>query len=307
MRDAHEQLADYFDATVERITAEDVLIGARTPARDAEAQPTAEPRYRPAWAMAVAFTATIVVVSGSLGLGLLLRARSTPIGAGGTPQLGVTPDASTPWIFIGGAVAALALIAIAAAARVVATAGSKGGTTMTATTERPPVDDTVHHLTSRNRTLTIAVIILAILAIGLGAWAVYQATTGSDELTTPDEVMSMTDEWEAALSRYDGSVVDLYVEAGYHLYGTAKYEGEEIAGHLGGAEGQAQTGSNEWTAEPTVMVAGEDRWVIVRPMLITNSASAESVLSFEIIQMDDGSYKIAHSVWMIDHAMTYAG
>lgn len=42
-------------------------------------------------------------------------------------------------------------------------------------------------------------------------------------------------------------------------------------------------------------------------MLITNSASAESVLSFEIIQMDDGSYKIVHSVWMIDHAMTYAG
>ncbi|MGI9608812.1 MAG: hypothetical protein ACR2NL_00815 [Acidimicrobiia bacterium] len=301
MRDAHEQLADYFDATVERIDAEDVLVRTRMRERDAAVAQTREHRYRPAWAMAVAFITTIVVVSGSLGLGLLLRARSTPIGAGGTPQLGVNQAASPSWVFIGGAAAALALVAIVAAARAMATAGRNGGTAMTATTERPSVDDRTHHLASRNRALTIAVVILAILAIGLGAWAVYQATSGPDELSAPNEVMSMTDDWLESIRQSNGSVTDLYVQGGYHLYGSDKFEGEQIARHLGGAEGQTETGTHEWTAEPTVMVAGEDRWVVVRPMVITNNSSSESVLSFEIIQMNDGSYKIVHSVWMVDH------
>lgn len=173
---------------------------------------------------------------------------------------------------------------------------------MTATVDRPPVDDRVHRLEKRNRTLTIAVIVLLVLAVGLGAWAVYQATTGSDELSAPDEVMAMTDDWVEALRRHDGSVVDLYVGSGYHLYGDQMYRGEAMAEHLGGAEGQEEVGTHEWTADPTVMVAGEDRWVVARPMYITGGGANESILSYEIIRMDDGSYKIVHSTWMIDHA-----
>ena len=302
MRDLDQQLADYFDATVERITAEDVLIGARSRAWETDQRAIRAVSRRPAWAIAVAFVATIVVVSGSLGVGLLLRASSTPVGAGGTALAETASGTTSPWIFIGGALAALAAIAVAATARVMTAAGRNGGTSMTVTTERPAADDRIHKLTNRNRTLTIAVIVLAILAIGLGAWAVYEATAESSELAAPDEVMSMTDDWLAALEQFDSSVVDLYVGAGYHLYGTEEYRGEEIARHLGGAEGQTEVRDHEWTSEPTVMVAGEDRWVVVRPMEIGQSGMfAESTLSFEIIQMDDGSYKIVHSVWMIDH------
>ncbi|RLE13578.1 MAG: hypothetical protein DRJ28_07115, partial [Actinobacteria bacterium] len=62
MRDLTDQLADYFDATVERITAEDVLAGrqVRPPAQHLH-QPIRKRMLRPAWALSVAFVTTIVV------------------------------------------------------------------------------------------------------------------------------------------------------------------------------------------------------------------------------------------------------
>lgn len=311
MRDVHEQLADYFDAAVERITAEDVFAGvqtrARVPAVPEASTASLRPRLSPAWAIGVTFVTTLVVISGSLGLGLLLRATSGPPGLGGTAQVPAGTDTTGSLVFFGGALAALVAIGIAAAVRRGVAARRNGGATMTATTERPLVDDRVHRLEHRNRTLTITVIVLAVLAIGLGAWAVYQAATATEELSAPDGVMSMTDDWVAALGQHDGSVLDLYVESGYHLYGDQMYSGVDMAVHLGGAQGQKPYGTHEWTGDPTVMVAGEGRWVVVRPMYIAAGSAVESTVSFEIVETVEGSYRIVHTSWMVDHgANTYA-
>jgi hypothetical protein len=303
MRDVNGQLADYFDATVERITAEDVLAGARV--RAVVPQRTAPPRRtpHPAWALATAFVTTLVVVSGSLGIGLLLRSRATPVGAGGTALGGSGGDAALGWTFGIATAVALAVLAIALVSRGrVVTAGRNGGRTMTTTIDKPAADDRIHRLESRNRILTAAVVVLVVLAIGLGAWAVYQATT-TDDLGSPGDVAAITDDWQAANNRHDGSVVDLYAPNGYHEYGTEIYRGEDIAVHLGTQEGTLQTGTHEWTSDPVVLVDQGDRWVVVRAMHISvGGTDAESTLSFEIVRMDDGSLKIAQSSWLEDNA-----
>ena len=176
---------------------------------------------------------------------------------------------------------------------------------MTTTIDKPAADDRVHRLENRNRTLTIAVIVLAVLAIGLGAWAIYQATTAED-LGTPEDVAAITDDWVAAIRQHDGSVVDLYAPDGYHQYGTETFRGEDIAVHLGGDEGSVEVGTHEWTSDPLVVVDSGDRWVVVRSMHISGAGvDAESTLSYEIVRMDDGSLKIAQSAWLLDHAILY--
>jgi hypothetical protein len=316
MRDVNDQLADYFDATVERITAEDVLAGVRVrairPQEGAPQRPDVRPAprrpawLRPAWATGVAFVTTLVVISGSLGVGLLMRSQATPVGAGGTALDGGGADTTLGWTFMIGTAVALAVLAIALLARGrVVTAGRNGGRTMTTTIDKPAADDRVHRLENRSRTLTIAVIVLAILAIGLGAWAVYQATTAED-LGVPEDVAAITDDWFAALARHDGSVVDLYTPNGYHEYGAEIYRGEAMAVHLGGQEGSITTGTHEWTSNPVVLVDTGDRWVVVRAMHIAvGGSNSESTLSYEIVRMDDGSLKIAQSSWLIDHAILY--
>jgi hypothetical protein len=297
MRDLDQQLADYFDATVERITAEDVLIGARSRAWETDERPIRTASRRPAWAIAVAFVATIVVVSGSLGVGLFLRASSTPVGAGGTALAETASGTTSPWIFIGGALAALAAIAVAATARVMTAEGRNGGTSMTVTTERPAADDRIHKLTNRNRTLTIAVIVLAILAIGLGAWAVYEAT--ASESAGPAEVTDLTDEWFAANEAADGSVTAMYSTNGYHQYGIQQFRGDEIAAHLSAAPNN----EFEWIGEAVVLVdSGDGRWVTARPMRITSGFGVfESIISFEVIRAADGELLLAQTEWLYDH------
>jgi hypothetical protein len=306
MRDVNDQLVDYFDATVERITPEDVLAGVRVRAVVPERTAPRRRAPHPAWALGTAFVTTLVVISGSLGIGLFLRSRATPIGAGGTALDHSAADTALGWTFAIATAVALAMLAIALLARGwIVAAGRNGGTTMTTTIDTPAVDDRVHRLENRNRILTIAVIVLVVLAVGLGAWAVYQATTAED-LGVPEDVAAITDDWQAANNRHDGSVVDLYTPNGYHEYGAEIYRGEDIAVHLGTQEGTVQTGTHEWTSDPVVLVDQGDRWVVVRAMHISvGGTDAESTLSFEIVRRDDGSLKIAQSSWLIAHGANY--
>lgn len=79
MRDVGTQLADYFDATVERITEADVAAS-RSIREQPQHPPVRGRQLRPAWALAVTFVTTLAVIGGSLGFGLMLRRQGTDIG-----------------------------------------------------------------------------------------------------------------------------------------------------------------------------------------------------------------------------------
>lgn len=308
MRDVTDQIADYFDATVERITADDVLAAARV-AKPMPVAPVRETRLRPAWAFAVTFVTTLVVVSGSIGIGLLLRSEGSPLGAGGPATSTDATQPGVPWALIAIAAVSVAVIVIVVAMRrqriAAAVRGgrlpderehSEGGT-MTTTTPPAPVDEQVHHLEVRNRTLTIVVVVLAVLAIGLGAWAVYQAVATD---AGPDEVLSLTDDWFAANQAADGSVVALYARNGYHQYGTDQYRGEDIPAQLSGDPAL----EHEWIGDPIVIYESDDgsRYIVSRPMRITGPMGTyESAILFEAVRNTDGDLVLAQTEWLYDH------
>ena len=111
----------------------------------------------------------------------------------------------------------------------------------------------------------------------------------------PPDVAAVIDAWWAANERGDGSVADLYLPSGYHLYGDQRILGDAVAAHL----------SNEsWTSEriagPYLVVAEpQGRYVVtlgVRNTLGEGLSSAASALTFEIVTRA-GELMIAETNW----------
>ena len=168
---------------------------------------------------------------------------------------------------------------------------------MTATQERPDTAEQTDQLQKTNRGLLVALIVTALIALGLGAWGVWQATTTEEAVAAPDGVVGMTDTWFAALEQGDESVLDLYVTGGFHQYATERYFGEDIVRHL-----SAPMWTHEWITDPYVITnEGDGTYVVVRGMRNTEPASGSSEASaivFEIETGDGGDLEIASSQWI---------
>jgi len=109
----------------------------------------------------------------------------------------------------------------------------------------------------------------------------------------PDEVLAVLDEFEAALERKDGSIVDLYLPTGYHMYGTQKITRDNLESHLGAAGW-----THEWITQPFLVVAEpEGRYVVTRGLRNSSGLiSAASAFTFEIVTRG-GELKIAETGW----------
>ncbi len=136
MRDVSNQLAAYFDATVERVTVEDIVVG-----RVLEPAPRNRQRrltVRPAWALIFAFAATLLVVGVPLVVGILVGADPAEVGGSPSPP---TP-AGEPPTGLGGFATGMAvglLVILALAAVRGAAIGRIGGVAMTTTLTRETV------------------------------------------------------------------------------------------------------------------------------------------------------------------------
>ena len=116
-------------------------------------------------------------------------------------------------------------------------------------------------------------------------------------VVAPEELAALIDNWYAANERADGSVLDLYLPEGYHLYGDQRIEYDEIPAHLssGGLE-------HEWITEPLLIAEDEDgRYVVVRGMRISGSWVNASALLFEIVTTADDELRIVHTAWFYDN------
>jgi hypothetical protein len=115
----------------------------------------------------------------------------------------------------------------------------------------------------------------------------------------PAELAALVDDWYAANDRGDGSVLDLYVPEGYHLYGDQRFEYDEIVNHLSGGSTEIE---HEWITEPLLIAEDDDgRYVIVRGMRITSSTwSNASALLFEIVTTPEGELRIVQTAWFYD-------
>ena len=148
---------------------------------------------------------------------------------------------------------------------------------------------------------TLVIAALAALVVGFFAGWVIQGDS-SDESTAdtavPAEISTLIDDWYSANERADGSVLDLYLPSGYHLYGDERIDYSDIPGHLSGDRDY----HHEWITEPILITADDDgSYVVVRGMrniLEAQGWDDSSALVFEIETTDDGSLKLAQTAWI---------
>ena len=199
MPDVGTQLREYFDAAVERVTAEDVF------ARRRVFEEMGSPRrhfltLHPAWAAALGFAVTVIVLGGTLGLTVLTSSRDSGAGSRGLTDIveEATGGATGSWLFI-----VTIAVAIAGVVAVVVIHHQRAGKerTMAATiTPSSTERTTLPERHSRSLITTIVVLVIALLA--LGAWVVYDAAS-EPEAATPEALQTLLDDYMAAWNAHD--------------------------------------------------------------------------------------------------------
>lgn len=233
MRDVTEQLAAYFDATVERVTADDVLAGADVRSQNGRVAPTRVPRLRPAWVVAAGFVATVVLIGGAIGITRLLERGSGEVGA--PPPVGDAGDGlSGPWALLiaAGVILVLAVVGLAWRSRreIVKEQDMQ-------TIERPEVE-----VSPRPRSPAILIALVALLVVAAGAIGWWIGSSGDSGAA--GDVPEIVELWNQAWVDGDaGALVALYAE-------DAVYEQIDVS-MRGGGGALAVTGS-----DIRVMVAG---------------------------------------------------
>jgi uncharacterized protein (TIGR02246 family) len=213
MRDVTEQLAAYFDATVERVTADDVLAGADVHTQNKRFEPTRVPRFRPAWVVAAGFAATILVVGGAVGIVRLLEGDSAGVGTSPSP-VGDTGDGlSGPWALLiaAGVILVLAVVGLVWRNRIETV---KEQTMQTL--EKPEVE-----VSPRPRSPALLILLAALLILAAGALGWWLGSSGDGVGDVPEIVESWSQAWVdgdaeamAALYTEDGIYEQINVSTG---------------------------------------------------------------------------------------------
>lgn len=109
----------------------------------------------------------------------------------------------------------------------------------------------------------------------------------------PAEVTELLDEWLAAVERNDGSITQLYVPGGYHLYGGRYITLDRLDDHL-----NAPGWTTEIISGPYLVVAEpEGRYVVTMGLRNTSGSGAyASAFTFELVSRD-GELKVAETNW----------
>lgn len=296
MPDVTEQLAAYFDATVERVTAEDVLAGSVARVQNGGLPPTRARRLRPASVLAAGFVATIVVVGGAVGITRLLEGDSA--GLGTAPPVGDSGEGlSGPW----GLLIAVAVIVALAVVGLFWRGRNKIVKEQTMQTlEKPEVE-----VSPRPRSPAILVV-LAVLLVGAAGVLGWWIGSSDDDVGDVPEIVNLVNEaWvdddpEALIELYTENAVFEEMSLKNPTYGRVEYIGRaDIRGHL--AAGMQATGFEEFTVDTVIVL---DNLVITQWTAIgTQGTEPFEATGVWVFEMKDGL--IARSSLYYDHSEVF--
>lgn len=202
MPNVESQLRQYFDSTVERIDADDVITGARI-TNHVERWDVRSRRQL------LAFTAAAFGVAASISLvvvGAMMLSGGQRIGEATAPTA-ATPATPIAWplalVVVGAAIAAIAVLAITRIRR-------KGGFMETLERQEPEVQ--LKHLQKSNRGLIIALVVALLALAGLGGWMLFDTfdTGAAGEINAfLDEYLDLseTSDWEASAEMFTATGV----------------------------------------------------------------------------------------------------
>lgn len=233
-----------------------VLEDARADAapRGAESVPR---RLRPAWVAAVAFAATLVLIGGTVGVGVFLGRTESDVGSISETVGDLTTTTASRWPLVTALVAAAALFALIAN-RQIRTRKEKHMMTTDDTMHRPDQQQIVETPHTKRRLLWVALGVVAAIAV-LAAVVL----AGGDSATTPTITL------DGSSAAYDGPT-SVTQEGGYVTVTVANESANFVVMNAGemlpdfpGVEAHAAWLANEW-------VPGTPPTGIVLPPLMFN-------------------------------------
>ncbi len=266
-----------------------VLADAR---EDAIREPAPRWVQRPAWAAATAFVTTMAVLGGSLVFGLAMRRPGTDVGSSWFPEaIGDVASTATGWWLLALAIAAALAVVGALVVRNQQHRTSKERT-MTTTIERPPAEQ-IETTERNNRWLVIAVVVLALALLALGAWVIFDQASQPETAATT-EVEALYDDYVAAWTDSDA---DAFTELGtenfvFTSFGVTFSQSEQAAS-------VAMSGNPvfERVGDLVVMGDGPDYFVTAAERITLRGTEYFGVSAYRIVETEDG-LRIAEHHWV---------
>jgi hypothetical protein len=291
-----EELTRSLETLAERGTprgAAAVLEHARS---DAAGSTPVQSRWamRPAWAAVTAFAATLAVLGGSMVLGMAFRQPARDVGSAWIIEAVDDGTATTAgwWLLlptIAVAVAVAIAVAIVVRNRQV---GSRQERAMATTIDSPPVErlEKVEH---SNRRLVVAVVLLAVALVALGAWVMYDLASAPDTAPT-DEITAVYDDYLASWVEQDseaflGVTTEDYFQTSF---GTITTRSER-------ANGLRQPGLSEIERIGDLMVMrdGTTYFVAAAERITFMNVEYVGVSAYRMVETEEG-LKIAEHGWI---------
>jgi uncharacterized ParB-like nuclease family protein len=214
------QLREYFEAGVDRLTVDDVI--AQAAVRNGDAEPIQErASLRPVWAAAAGFALTLAAFGGVFVVIGLLRFVAGNEAAGGFGQVAAPAGGIAVWSIaaVGAAVVAALAGRLARRPERSAEVEDNGKVNVMETMEKPTVEKTTNEqLRKRNRWLIVAVAVLLVAVLGLGAWMAF-GTRPLSPNAAPAEVQQLMENYTAAWNAADADALEALVTPTFRMHG----------------------------------------------------------------------------------------
>lgn len=285
MPDVGSQLAEYFEAAVERIDAEDVM--AHVTVAEQLTRRTPPRRLRPTWAAAVGFAGVLVLVGGTLLAGWLLHDPS-----GVQPQPLGTPAAETgggwDWwpLVIAGAAAVIGIVVLV----------SRRLRRATKEVEMQTLDEKQREAAGAQtprrsrRAWIVGLAIVVVVAAAIGAWAVIDA----NQTDGPEIATNFADVEDIAWMTADGdALAALFTEDGVYVTDTGvEYKGRDAISALVNVRGFmterqhgdiTEIGDGVYTYPVELVHTGTPFTLEMRITIEGDLVSNAEALSFEVV------------------------
>ena len=217
------QLREYFDAGVERITAEDVIAQSRI--SEEAVRPLHRQRsFKPAWAAVGAFAVTIIGLGGLASVLKLTTDVTLDAGAGvfvdaGGSTIGIWVIAAV----VGAVVAGLTVWLVRRRSskqeeNEEETESDEGKVRVMETIERTDTENQATAKTEqRSRWPIVVIVVMAIALVGLIAWMTLAMRPNSPTAASP-EIVQLMEDYTAAWNAYDADALEALVTPTYRIH-----------------------------------------------------------------------------------------
>ncbi len=164
---------------------------------------------------------------------------------------------------------------------------------MTILTDRPASrsDEVILRRPVRALTITVAVLVVALL--GLGAWAVYDYAAERDSAVT-GEMQTLLDDYTTAWNNHDGEAFLALVTSDYTFdsgIGVTPAESQALALE----SGPLSDFIVEILGEP--IMVGDGPWIVAQANHVTFGSTDQLGMSLLVVVDEGGELKVASHVW----------